>query len=155
MVSPAGNGQLSAVLCLVLPRAQGTRSMAGPRYRVRQVHMATALTLTLDPAPDRGPAPGPCLSQRQSFTGTYLCSMSAELGYCTESARLTFLAKLKMSSAGSSIHVLTYDARLSLQPRAAYDQPEAVCICWNMLKLPLPIGTAWHTLRQDGRRTQS
>ena len=55
------------------------------------------------------------LDSQGGATVTRLRSISAELGYCTESARFTFLAKLKISSAASSIQVLTYDARLSLR----------------------------------------
>ncbi len=53
------------------------------------------------------------------FCRACLRSISAELGYCTESARFTFLAKLKISSAASSIQVLTYDARFSLHSAPA------------------------------------
>ena len=53
--------------------------------------------------------------QLENVTDARLRSISAELGYCTESARFTFLAKLKISSAASSIQVLTYDAKFSLR----------------------------------------
>ena len=61
-----------------------------------------------------------------AITGTqvnkaHLCSISAHWGYCDTSTMLMACVAAMISSASGSIHVVTKDARSSLQHKHQYD----------------------------------